>query len=142
MAIETILLPVDFSAHSGRALAVTLELAKALGAKVHVFHCFQVLVGGRAPLGSTGLDPKLREEAEAGLQQCVDQLKKAGVTVESEVLPRPYPSEAILDVAAKVQPDLIVMGTKGATGLKHILLGSVAERIIREAPCPVLTAKD
>jgi nucleotide-binding universal stress UspA family protein len=142
MAIKMILVPVDFSSHSERALKLALELAKALGARVHVFHCFQVLVGGRAPLGSTGLDPKLREDAQASLEQWVGGLEKAGVSVEAELLPRPYPSEAILDAAQKTHPDLIVMGTRGTSGLKHIFLGSVAERVVREAPCPVVTVKD
>ena len=82
----------------------------------------------------------LRAAAVAKLDQL--RTKVAGRGVETHVhLREAPPSVAICDVAAELGVDLIVMGTRGLSGLKHVLLGSVAERTVRNAPCPVLTIK-
>ena len=106
MSIRMIFVPVDFSGHSDQAVDLALEIAQGLGATVHLFHCFQVIIGGRAPVGSAGLDPKLREEAEANLHRYAARLEAAGITYEKELIPGAYPSEAILHALEKVRPDL------------------------------------
>lgn len=141
MAIQRILVPTDFSPHSDRALELAFELARALGASVQVIHCFEELSGGRAPLGSAGLDPKLRANALERLKERVTGLQPEGVEVEFDVHPGIYPATAVVEAALKATPDLIVLGTHGRSGLTHALLGSVAEKVIREATCPVVTVK-
>jgi nucleotide-binding universal stress UspA family protein len=80
----------------------------------------------------------MRDAAAAELEQVTQPLKAAGIRVQ-EHLADEYPSLAICQSAKDLEADVIVMGTKGTSGLKHVLLGSVAERTLRIAPCPVLT---
>jgi nucleotide-binding universal stress UspA family protein len=82
----------------------------------------------------------IRKAAETKLEEFRQRVVSAGVEASSEVSAA-LPSEAILAAADEIDADLIVMGTRGYTGLKHVLLGSVAERTIRLAPCSVLTVK-
>jgi nucleotide-binding universal stress UspA family protein len=79
--------------------------------------------------------------AAGHLDQWADKVRAEGAPVEATVTPV-FACEAIVKVAREINADLIVMGTRGLTGLKHVLLGSVAKRTIRVAPCPVLTVRD
>ncbi len=142
--MTTILVPTDFSPHSEKALEFAEKLAKLAGAKIHLLHCYQINVGGISPYGVTIPDEYNREIREAAAEK-VERLERKvaaeGIEVEAHITPR-YPSEAVTDLAKEIGADLIVMGTRGTTGLKHIFLGSVAERTLRIAPCPVLTVKE
>jgi nucleotide-binding universal stress UspA family protein len=91
--------------------------------------------------GSESFDRDCRDAAQREIGKWSDKVNAAGVPVESTVTPSP-PVEAIERLAGEIDADLVVMGSRGLTGLKHVLLGSVAERTIRTAPCPVLTVKD
>jgi len=138
-----ILVPVDFSTHSARALQTALELAKAFGAKLHLLHCYQINVGAISPYGLVipeSFDRDIREAATKQLAQWREKVTAQKIEVESEVSPL-FPSEAIASTAERIGADLIVMGTRGLSGIKHVMLGSVAERTVRIAPCPVLTLK-
>jgi nucleotide-binding universal stress UspA family protein len=138
-----ILVPVDFSAHSSRALQTGIELAKAFGAKLHLLHCYQINVGAISPYGLVipeSFDRDIREAATKQLAQWREKVTAQKIEVESEVSPL-FPSEAIASTAERIGADLIVMGTRGLSGIKHVMLGSVAERTVRIAPCPVLTLK-
>ena len=142
--MQTILVPTDFSTHSEKALEVAKRLAKLSGGKIHLLHCYQINVGGISPYGVTVPEELNREVRDAAAKRIADLEQKVageGIAVESHVTPS-YPSEAVSDLAKELGTDVIVMGTRGATGLKHILLGSVAERTLRIAPCPVLTVKE
>ena len=142
--MQTILVPTDFSPHSERALEVAEKLVKLTGGKIHLLHCFQINVGGISPYGVTvpeEFNREVREAAEKAIEDLERKVAAEGIEVETHLTPR-FPSEAVSDLAKELGADLIVMGTRGATGLKHILLGSVAERTIRIAPCPVLTVKE
>ena len=143
MPIQKILVPVDFSEHSAHALDEAIGLAKALGAKLTLLHCYQINVGGISPYGISipdGWDREVREAASRGLADWQGKADAAGVEAESRLSPQ-FPSEAIAACAEEIGADLIVMGTRGLSGIKHVVLGSVAERTIRIAPCPVLTVK-
>jgi len=83
---------------------------------------------------------RVREAAEKKLDDFRAEVEQAGVAVCVH-LSKSFPSDAILQTAGEIEADMIVMGTRGLTGLKHVLLGSVAERTIRIAPCPVVTVK-
>ena len=138
-----ILVPVDFSTHSSRALQTAIELAKAFGAKLHLLHCYQINVGAISPYGLVipeSFDRDIREAATKQLAQWREKVTAQKIEVESEVSPL-FPSEAIASTAERIGADLIVMGTRGLSGIKHVMLGSVAERTVRIAPCPVLTLK-
>jgi nucleotide-binding universal stress UspA family protein len=82
----------------------------------------------------------VREAAAQKLERILERMKAEGIECALHLCPG-HPVGAILDTAEEVDADLIVMGTRGLSGLKHVLLGSVAERTIRTAPCPVLTVR-
>ncbi|MGH0028811.1 MAG: universal stress protein [Myxococcota bacterium] len=144
MRFDTILVPLDFSSHSSKALDCAIELAKQFKGKVHLIHSYPIYVGAVSPYGIVlpeSFDRDCRDAAEREISKWSDKVRAAGVTVETTVTPS-APVEAIERVAEEIDADLIVMGSRGLTGLKHALLGSVAERTLRSAPCPVLTVKD
>ena len=144
MAFRRILVPVDFSDHSARALETAQELAKAFDATLLLLHCYQVNPGAVSPYGIVlpeGFDREVREAAARRLEEWRDKAAATGLEVEAH-LSSTFPSMGIADAATEEKADLIVMGTRGLSGLKHVLLGSVAERTLRTAPCPVLTVKD
>jgi len=142
--MQTILVPTDFSTHSEKAVAMAVKIAKLSGGSIHLLHCYQLHPGGVSPYGITvpvEFDEKIREAAAESLAAVEKKVRSEGVEVKSHITPS-YPAEAVTELAGEIDADLIVMGTRGATGLQHILLGSVAERTLRMAPCPVLTVKD
>ncbi len=143
MNIQAILVPVDFSEHSAKALDVAVGFARAFSAKIHLLHSYPLNVGGISPYGLVipeNLDRDIREAAERQLAEWAEKVTSEGIPVERHVTPM-FPSEAIENVAKEIGADLIVMGTRGLSGIKHVVLGSVAERAVRISPCPVLTVK-
>ena len=140
---DRIIIAADFSEHSGRAIDAGVELAKALGSEVHVVHAFEIPVPVLTPYEVALPDNfigEARDAAERELEQVEKTLTDQGVQVESHL--RDGPPDAAIDALAQdLGVDLIIMGTRGNTGLKHVLLGSVAERTLRGASCPVLTVK-
>lgn len=146
MKVKTILVPTDFSAHAEKALSTAAELAKLFGgAKVSVLHAYHVDVPMVSPMAGgyalpQGFYEELRAQATARVDELVEKLAAEGIDASGVALQTPA-ALAIVEQAEKLPADLIVMGTRGNTGLKHVLLGSVAERIVRTAPCPVLTVK-
>jgi nucleotide-binding universal stress UspA family protein len=143
MSFQRILVPVDFSDHSAQALEMARELAKAFGSKLILLHCYQVNPGAISPYGIVlpeGFDRDVREAAARRLGEWREKASEGGVDAEAR-LAATFPSMGICDAATEEKADLVVMGTRGLSGLKHVLLGSVAERTLRTAPCPVLTVK-
>ena len=144
MRFQKILVPLDFSSHSSHALDAAIELAKQFEGSLHLVHSYPIYVGAVSPYGVAlpeSFDRDCREAARREIEKWADKVKAAGVAVETTVTPS-APVEAIDRLAEEIHADLIVMGSRGLTGLKHVLLGSVAERTLRTAPCPVLTLKD
>jgi len=142
--IKKILVPVDFSPHARRAQQVAVELAKAFGAEIHLLHAYSLPVTVVGPYDyqiPAAMLAELRESAARRLDQEVKALAGSGVPVTA-LITEGVPTQAIVDAAERLGADLIVMGTRGLTGLKHVVLGSVAERTIRHARCPVLTLHD
>jgi len=143
MSFRRILVPIDFSDHSDRALETARELAKAFEAKLLLLHCYQVSPGAVSPYGIVlpeSFDREVREAAARRLEEWREKAAADGIDAEA-LLASSYPSMGIADAASEQKADLIVMGTRGLSGIKHVLLGSVAERTLRTAPCPVLTVK-
>ena len=141
MKIERILVPTDFADHSEIALEHATELARQFGAEIHLLHAYSISPGGVAPFGvdlTPDLSGTLRGAAAEQLGKICARLSETGQKVEMHLSPD-VPSAAIVDTARELEIDLIVIGARGLTGLKHGILGSVAERTVRHAPCPVLT---
>jgi len=146
MAIQRILVPVDYSDCSGAALAVAVLMAKTLGATLDVVHVWDrptyvsdtVMV--RQPSGeSRSLVELIRENAELEMDAF---MKQANVPPEVSVTRRLLagnPRATILEELRAGRFDLLILGTHGRAGLKHVLLGSVAEMLVRLSPVPVLT---
>ena len=143
MQIRQILVPVDFSEHAEEALGTALGLAKVFGAELHLLHCYQINPSTVSPYGMVIPETFEHDVRQAALRRLAEWRRKGngeGVTVHEHISAH-FPAEEITAMAEKLGADLIVMGTRGLTGLKHVLLGSVAERTVRFAPCPVLTVK-
>jgi nucleotide-binding universal stress UspA family protein len=148
IAIKTILLPTDGSECSGKAMAYALSFAKQYGARIVALHVIDRRWEDQtrvtfAELGQD-LTQKIRKgyEEEAGriLHEAAEVARKAGVPVETRTLTG-IPFEEIVRAGEELSADLIIMGTHGRTGMSHLLLGSVAEKVVRKAPCPVLTVR-
>jgi nucleotide-binding universal stress UspA family protein len=135
-----VLVPVDFGVATDAAVDAAVSLARAFGAKVTLFHAFDaspfVAVQPYAPV--IDLEPVFAslEKTLAALRDRV--AKSSGLPVEG-VLVRGDVYAAIVEAAKSHHADLIVIGTHGRRGLAHALLGSVAEKVVRLAPVPVLT---
>jgi nucleotide-binding universal stress UspA family protein len=141
MHVEKILCPVDFSPSSDRALETAIALARQFGAAIHLIHSFPVHADAFSAYGPALRDDvvqQYRASASDRLSRLRDEVASQGIATTARLSPVD-PSLAIADEARAEEVDLIVMGTRGLTGLKHIALGSVAERTLRIAPCPVMT---
>ena len=144
MAIRTILVPIDFSPCSSAALDHAIDMARQFSARLALIHSCWVSVSMTPSLYYVvppDFVEKLRESATAELEQWAKRAGQAGVECTTRVSAEPA-LEAILERAKTLPADLIVMGTHGFTGLKHVVLGSTAERVVRFATCPVLTVKE
>jgi nucleotide-binding universal stress UspA family protein len=144
MNIQRILAPTDFSELSKQGLTSALELAETFGAKLLLLHVVEpppYPVEGimPSPLGATLLDD-LERQASKDLAQVLSDTHGSKVEVTRRVVVG-IPYRKIVEVAEEEQSDLIVMTTHGRTGLSHLVMGSVTEKIVRTAPCPVLTIR-
>ena len=142
MEIHHILAPTDFSEHSQQAIQYARELAQTFGATLVLLHVVELPpypIEGLPPsqLGGTLLED-LEQQATSDLAQVL--AKEAEVTVVRRVVVG-IPYRRIVEVAADEKVDLIVMATHGRTGFSHLFMGSVAEKVVRTAPCPVLTIR-
>ena len=141
--IKCILVPLDFSEHAAAVLDWAAHLADEHEGRVVLFHAyhlpveFQQLEGAYLP---PDFWANVKAEAEESLNRYAEDLRKQGVEVEA-VVTEGYAATAIVDEAAKQSADLVVIGTHGLSGLKHLLLGSIAERVVQKASCAVLTVK-
>ncbi len=143
MPFTKILVPTDFSEHADQAIAAAEVLARPLRAEIHLLHVLHLPVPAVAPemaVVPVGFWQDLRAHAQRKLDESRSTIEKQGVRCSAEIV-EDIPGFAIAAAAKRMNADLIVMGSRGLTGLKHALLGSVAERTVRSAPCPVLTVK-
>jgi nucleotide-binding universal stress UspA family protein len=140
---RVVLVPVDFSEHSAAALDVAIGLVGGQGGTLHLLHAYEVPLGAVPPYGVAlpeSLLAQVRDAAARRLEKAAHRVEGAGIALETHLAHGPA-AEAISEAAERLGVDLIVMGTRGLTGIKHVLLGSVAERTVRQAPCPVLTVR-
>jgi nucleotide-binding universal stress UspA family protein len=147
MTAPHFLVPVDFSPSSEQALAYAMALAAKLQARVTVLHVID-----RLPMAEryAAVSPRPNrvsaylQNLEAEVQQRLDaqhkQIQEAGLAGKV-LMTHGVPSHTIVAMARDKHVDLIVMGTHGRTGVHHLLMGSVAEKVVRLAPCPVLVTR-
>ena len=139
MAIKRIVVPTDFSEHSLKALDYAIDFARSHeGAEIVILHVVEPIRYTRFIPDVSVLLEQQRAEAADKIAALEKRTRQRYGKCRSEVhFGTPY--EAITDAAEKLKADLIIIATHGHTGLAHLFLGSVAERVVRIAKCPVLT---
>lgn len=144
---QTILVPTDFSEASELAIEAARILALQNEATVILVHVFDPVP--LAPIATRNVtavgQQQLEADLESSIHEALDALRREKLaevkTVRTELLLGSNPANVICDFAKKEDVDLIAVSTHGRTGLSHLLIGSVAERIVRHAICPVLTLR-
>jgi universal stress protein A len=143
--LKRILVPTDFSRTSDLALQYAFDLATSLHTSIHLVHVIETPRYAASPdgyfVGLADLQVQLTREAEQRLSEVQLQFGRGEVTATTQVAIG-IPAECVVELARDRGSDLIVMGTHGRSGVAHFLMGSVAERVVRSAPCPVLTVRD
>jgi nucleotide-binding universal stress UspA family protein len=142
LPMNRILVPVDFSESSDRALAQATALAKQTGGSIILLHVVEIsyAYADVAVFDQASLERDLLAGAKQRLEQMAASCETDGVPAKQLVRSGRSP-RVIADVAASEKADLVVISTHGYTGLKHVLLGSTAENVVRYAPCPVLVLR-
>ncbi|MFO1499475.1 MAG: universal stress protein [Verrucomicrobiota bacterium] len=142
LQLKRILVPVDFSECSDKALRYAQKFAEQFGSQIVLLHVIQPMVypsefGYPPPVVDT-IDETMREKVVSRLSTLA-----SGISAATEALVRMgQPYHEITTAAEELDVDLIIIPTHGRTGLKHVVLGSTAERVVRHAPCPVLTVRE
>lgn len=144
MEIRHILAPTDFSPYSTQAIEYAFALAQTFGAKLSLLYVIEMpafpVEGTVLSQGGTTLLDDLKRDCNREMDRLLPDAEASQVEVARHVVVgKPY--RTIVKIAEAKKADLIVMATRGRTGLSHLLMGSVAERVVRIAPCPVLTIR-
>lgn len=146
ISLKTVLVPVDFSDTSDVALRYGKALATAFGASLQVIHIVQEPYAQPWAVEAYGfslatLQEDWMKEAAAKLDEAITQEERVTLKATTATL-LGHPVAEILRHAGEQNVDLIVMGTHGRGAIGHMVMGSVAERVVRRAPCPVLTVRE
>lgn len=143
--INKILVPIDFSDYSKNALRYAAEFAKQFDAKMYLIYVIEPVIYpadfsmGQVAIPSTDMD--LSKRAEEELQNLVKSFIDPTLEVET-LIKTGKPFVEINETAKENNIDLIIIATHGHTGVEHMLFGSTAEKVVRKAPCPVLTLRE
>lgn len=144
MKVERILFPTDFSEGSCHALPYAVDLAKHYNARLYIIHViYDIARATDSHIPHISADELYREMsawAEKELERCCVEEVRGLSDVEKKVL-RGVPYEEIIKFATDEKIDMIVIGTYGRVGLERFLFGSTAERVVRRAPCPVMSVR-
>jgi len=146
IALKTVVVATDFGDPAEAALAYGREFARMFGARLRVLHVVENVLsrsyGAEAFLASY---PELQREVESAAHEQLAALvtddDRHTLDVETVMLRSNSPAAAIADYARDHDVDIVIMGTHGRSGVAHMLMGSVAELVVRTAPCPVLTVR-
>jgi nucleotide-binding universal stress UspA family protein len=145
LPFKNILSPTDFSEPSYKAIKVANELALHFSARLVLLHVVSLTPLVTGSMNDTpGFDVAsyqkvLEEDARRQMRNVVDTLISRDIKPFVSMITSGYYSAEILRIAREENSDLIVIGTRGRTGISHLVLGSVAERVVQLSPCPVLT---
>jgi len=140
MSTPVILVPVDGSEYATRAVAYALKMAVLMGARLLLLHChrpFPVRLG--EPHFQNAID-KIMVQANTLLEPFRSMLTEKGVDIADLIMEGP-PGEKICEVARNESCEMVIMGSRGRSDLKGLLLGSVAHRVLQQASCPVLVVR-
>lgn len=145
ISLKKILVPTDFSDFSNNALKYGCALSEKFGSELHLLHVLQDLVAMVPEPGLAFPPPgNYMQELQASAEQALSQLPETGWAHGPSVVRvtrNGPPFVEIVRYARENEIDLIVIGTHGRGGLAHMLLGSVAEKVVRKSPCPVLSVR-
>ena len=140
MEVKEILVPIDFSDVSQAALEFAVVVAERFDAEMHVLHVDDDPILN-APTTSDDFRQESSDKSKQQLDQLLDQQVKQGLRMVLAARCSTDTTQAILDYIEEFNVDLIVMGAKGRSALANMLMGSVAEDLMRKAPCPVITIR-
>lgn len=142
--LNRILLPTDFSDYAGAATKYACAFAEQFAAELHLLHVLEVHLSATPAFGMGLVLPKYievsRQAAEKAFQEMLDPKWTEKQKVVTALVQGP-PFLEIIRYAREKEIDMIIMATHGRSGLAHVLMGSVAEKVVRKAPCPVLTVR-
>lgn len=143
--LKRIAVPTDFSEYSNNALKYGCALSEKFGADLHLIHVLQDLVA-MVPEPGLAFPPPgdYIEQLNTSCKDALEKLPDESWSVGGEVIRAVRQGPAFVEIvryAKENDIDLLVMGTHGRSGLTHVLLGSVAEKVVRKSPCPVLTVR-
>ncbi len=146
IALKQILVATDFGEASATALAYGRELARRFGSVLHVLRVVddvgvRLASASGLPYDTTRLQADLDEAERRQLEQLLTEEDRRELQVKLVQVVSPAPAREIVDYATTAHIDLAILGTHGRGGMAHLFLGSVAERVVRTAPCPVLTVR-
>ncbi|MEW6703137.1 MAG: universal stress protein [Bacteroidota bacterium] len=143
--IKKILVPIDFSDYSKNALKYAVQFAKQFNAKISLIYVVEPIIYpadfsmGQVAIPSTDID--LHSRAEDELKNLAKNMIEASIAGET-IIKTGKPFVEIIETAKEKDADLIIIATHGHTGVEHLLFGSTAEKVVRKAPCPVLTLRE
>lgn len=143
ISIKNILCPVDYSVYSEMALKYAIEFAEKYRARLYLIHVLDIRVYdiNEPDLYNVNIvDEETIAKLRERLLRCVTEDTKGKIPVEAIII-QGVPFAEIIRVSKELKIDLIVLGTHGRTGISHAIMGSVAEKVVRKAPCPVLTIR-
>jgi len=143
--IKKILVPIDFSDYSKKALNYTVAFAKQFNAEINLVYVIEPVVYpadlsmGQVviPQSEIDLSSKSKQELEQLAKTEIGNLLKYNIIIKNG-----KPFVEIIETATEIDSDLIIISTHGHTGVEHLLFGSTAEKVVRKAPCPVLTIRE
>ncbi|MCC7211291.1 MAG: universal stress protein [Candidatus Brocadia sp.] len=143
ISIKNILCPVDYSVYSEMALTYAIEFAEKYHAKLYLMHVLDIRVYdiNNPDLYDINIvDEETLAKLRERLLRCVTEDTRGKIAVEALII-QGVPFTEIIKASKEYKIDLIVIGTHGRTGISHAIMGSVAEKVVRKAPCPVLTIR-
>jgi universal stress protein A len=142
LTLKSILVPMDFSDSARKALQYALAFARLFKVEITLLHIAPELAeDSRVTFAMPELQQEILQEAADNLCKEIERAGMPEVKV-SPVVKKGTPFHEIVETARQMNADLIVIGTHGRTGLKHVFMGSTAERVVRHAPCPVLVVRE
>jgi universal stress protein A len=142
--LKKILLPTDFSDYSATATKYACELARRFDAEVHLLHALDAHLASTPAFGMGLVLPQYIHESKVAAEKRLAEVLDPKWVIDRTVIQAVVegsPKVEIIRYARSEGIDLIILSTHGRTGLSHVLMGSVAETVVRSAPCPVLTIR-
>jgi len=145
ITLKRVLVATDFSDAADAAFAYGREIARTFGATLEVLHVVENVYASLAVEGFAAADPDLQQSLEEAARKRLNEVlcdeDRAELHAKPVILVSSAPAFAIATYARDAGIDLVIMGTHGRRGVAHFLMGSVAERVVQIAPCPVLTVR-